>query len=725
MSIISHFIDYLRKQNQPSKRVNINLSNYNFNTEKIKSFEASLPIDLKRNIQKSNITPPNFAMFWNFYQNFPPIQNVVGKIADRVASIGGRWEDKDGNIIKNTEIDYTNFIKEFLIHFLVYGQVVILNSKIENNDKWIFVPSHQVTLWAASGYNINSFVWYWEQSLVNVTDSKQFKIYKEPNINSIYFGKSRLNSFYNDLNISYLDYENYLTFLKNNSFPGSFFKLKDNISPEEIKDVLETILELSKPEGKFKGLADNKIEEIIQIKQDLANKLTVEEKDRIERLVYNAYSYPYDFINPRGGLGRGEQTSLLLNMRDEIIVFLQKTVAKAINDIQGKLDDIVWIPNEMDLTTKTENIETGIKAFESGLTSAKETKIKFMGYKPKDTNEDDNRYKFKNNDVIIQEGRIFEPLEAKTFEIAEPETKNYDQIKAIPKISLKQALQEKKDIEQLLKSTNRDFSKIEIVLNTPQARNAKTELRKAFFEINNQINYQKIFKKLQTGDKIKSDSELNIIKQELEKLPNLSQTLDINILAKYLSFVSQFGRQDAINNLKELDIEMSENDKTFIGAEISEYIKNRTENLLGFNNQTPKSDTEPFLENGLDNYTIEMLATIILKMWLAKNEIDKALVAQIKQAINNQTIERIEMIIESETARAMNTGFATVAIFAAKQKDTNLGYEWIKTTSMNPDINHLALVGKIAPINNTQSVWGNNFPGTRPNCKCSLKIIKL
>jgi len=412
-------IDNVKSLFSNSKVVkNIRVNRYN-TTNITASKKDNLSISSVKNTisqyAKYVVEVPKFDTHFQFYQNFPQVQTPISRIAKRVTGLKGNFTNSEGycdELLSNKlqyEIQLDRLIEEFVTHMLIFGQAtaVMFDNEGEGEKSIQFVSPTEVTFWQAKGYSIDRFTWHCENQIKTI--DKDFEIYKLPSVNSKYFGKSPLNSLYDDLNALHLDIQNFNEFLENNSFMGLAIIPKDGMTPEAFTVLKETVKQLNKKGSRYQAAVYDGVDKIEQIKQDLQFKLTDTEKDTISSLACNAVGYPYTFLKRSAGLGQGEQTSTLINFRDETIKPMQTLVANFINNFVSKyfeFNGLSFMPNEMAVNSFTEIAEIGLQGFNSGALSAYEFKTKYLLYKDKETQEDDKFRKFPDKTMIVKEGEL-------------------------------------------------------------------------------------------------------------------------------------------------------------------------------------------------------------------------------------------------------------------------------------------------------------------------------
>lgn len=408
LNVLSNFAKWSRIQNQPEVLRTVSKS-YSLapSIPVLKTKEVNNLITL--NTQKSAIYTPNFGLYNSILRSFPEVESIQNKLIDRIIGIGGKFVDEN-NDEQKIEMDYSHIWRDFIQNILTYGQVITAEVEVKEESKNIIIPSHQITYWQAKGLEINHFRWQFEgQSIVFNTEKDKFNLFRNSNTDSMFFGKSKLQSLYDVLNTLHLDREAFNLFLEHNSFPGLSIFAKEGITAQDRAILEDTLVDLNSKEGRYKANLLENVEKIEQIKQEIQSKLSSTEYENILKLVCFSYSYPYGLLNGGGGLGQGEQKSQLIQLRDEAIVPLQKQLAEFINYLlkrNPELENIKWIPNEMEVETKSAIIESGIKLYQSGIINGKTLKKKYLGYDDRELTPDDEYRVIAQNVNLIKEGGI-------------------------------------------------------------------------------------------------------------------------------------------------------------------------------------------------------------------------------------------------------------------------------------------------------------------------------
>lgn len=403
--VLSEFALFAKQKSQSRALPNHRRANYDtsYSLPQLKDTNQIVKLDQK----KTSIYTPNFALYNNIYNKFPEAASICDKITERIAGIGGKFVDEN-NEEYTPEADYTHISRDFIQNTLIFGQVVTIKALVKEDERNLIIPSHQISNWRANGIEIEGFDWNFETSLKRIDDD--FKLFRNSNTDSIFFGKSKLLSLYEVLNTLHLDREAFNLFLENNSFPGLVLQGNVEAGSTEETTLLDTLAQLNSKAGRYKAVnLPNEITKIEQIKQEISSKLSATDYENILKLVCFCYGYPYGLLNGGGGLGQGEQKSQLIQLRDEVIKPLQSQLSKFINYLLSqnpKLKNIKWIPNEMEIESKSDIMASGIELYKSGIITGRVLKSKYLGYDERELTADDDYRVIAQNVNLIKEGQI-------------------------------------------------------------------------------------------------------------------------------------------------------------------------------------------------------------------------------------------------------------------------------------------------------------------------------
>lgn len=665
------------------------------------------------------IQPPKFNTFWTFYQIFPEVSTPINRIASRVAALSGRLYDDQGNVKdKETQELYARYnlrylTEEFIQNILIYGQAIVVEFETEETKQKIqLVPSSEVTFWQANSFNISEFTWHWEYKTLNIEDS--FRIIKLANVDSKFFGKSPLTSFYDDLSQLNFDRDNFNQFLRNNSFFGIAVIPKEGITKAEFDSLRNAVKQLNDPRTRYKAGVYQHTQEIKQIKQEIQARLSTEEKKYIQTKVSNAVGYPVPLLEKTtSGLGQGEQKTIMQNYKDETIGPLQDQVNEFINnyvlkEIATEFQGLHWKPNEMQVSTLEDMMKVANMGYASGLFSAYEAKTRFLGYSDEDVQDDDKFRKIGTQ--IIKEGELREG-DSNTEEVQDENNENIKSI--ITAENIKEFISNqktlngndkkriKKFLEKVKKERQDGFSPAEIVIENDRAKMLEDMIKQAMIDQFKDIEFIINKKSLDADDSVS-------IEEVEEQMNPLANYLDVALLTYYINYLANLGKIDGTNQLDELDMPLTAQERAQINLEVQNYADRRVESLLGVNNGTPTSISDPLIPNSLDQTTVKLIAAI-LSMASTRKEVN--------ELFNRRLDERVKLIRENEASTAYNAAVDIVAV-----KKTQIGYEWLRTRSAEPREIHLALVGMRAPRG---TPINGEYPGVRINCKCGIRLIKL
>jgi hypothetical protein len=280
--------------------------------------------EFKRNLGKHTILP-DFYLWERWYHIFDPVSRAVNKITNNSLTSGWTYIDINGR--KHPEIadeldnrfDYQNLVPRWFSQTLVHGTSI--NAKFlsgKNGFRFeIISPSETYNYY----YNMNlgkitQFSWrndIIDYTLVDLYDKQtkeqNFYISRRHSISSLPFGDSYLQPFFVKIDALLRDNDNYRLFLENNSFPGMLIFFDDEMveNPQETMQVLESKMQawkdnLKRHSGSVVNIKPDDVK-IEYIKQDLENKMKLDEKEFIEKSVFSAYQIPQIRMGMEGGAG--------------------------------------------------------------------------------------------------------------------------------------------------------------------------------------------------------------------------------------------------------------------------------------------------------------------------------------------------------------------------------------------------------------------------------------
>jgi len=681
---------------------------------------SALPPSLQQYAQFI-VTPPPFHTYHTYYQVFNEVQTPIDKIAERVAALGGQLYDKDGVVDQDltdklyAEYNLEELTSELVRHRLIYGQVNPALFNEEDTTKQIqLIPSDQVTLWQTQGFKIERLTWRFEYTTLDIKDD--FKVFRIPSINSKFFGKSPLTSFYDDLNQVSLDRDNFNQFLLNNSFFGVAIIPNEGLSKDELDALVETAKQLNDPRSRYKTGVYTGVKELKQIKQEIQARLSIEEKKYIAVKTANAFGYPYQLLKvSTGGLGQGEQKTVMQNYKEETIDPAQAMVGQFINNFvlqvvanKAEYAGLIWKPNEMVISTLDDMMKVANAGFASGLFSAYEAKTRFLGYTDDEVQYDDKFRKIGSN--VVKEGELKEG-DVQTDEAQDEVEENIKSVVSAEYIKSyiqnakslngndKQRI--KKFLELVKKERDEGFSPTEVVVKNDRAKMLQDMVEQAYTEQINAFDFI-INKKTVDADGSLTEEEIR------EELTPLASFLDVGLMTYYVNYLMTLGKIDAINQIEELGLSLTNAERAEVNKEVTDYANKRVESLLGVENGGDNSIDSPLVSSSLDDTTVGLIMAV-LTMATTRKEAMELFRRRIK--------DRAKLLADNEAGRAYNA-----AVDIVSKKNNNIGWEWLLSRSIDKREIHFVLVGMTARYG--QRINGET-PGERINCKCGKKLIKL
>jgi Phage Mu protein F like protein len=394
----------------------------NLNIE-IESHDKTIEAFNKKDNKQTAIQVPAFYTLKALGYNFSEVASGVNLVASIIAGLGFEiTKDKDVQDIDLSKLlgGYSYFIKEFVKHYLVFGQVIptIFGKDGANkiNDFRIRnLPSHQIGLWTVEDYAISEFSWYNSTKLCRIQKGS-FAVYKNDSPDSVYFGESSLTSLYDKLNALSLDQQSFNKFLENNSFFGAVMFANKDIDKDGM-DILRGSADLlAKAENHYKAMVVHNVDKIEQIKQNVEHRYSIADKQYFKDDCYSSLLIPSYFAkgNTTGsnGLGQGEQTTHRRNLNEFVINPVQTVLEEFLNNflIPTFFPDSGYVANckPMIAESNAEIQDSFTKGYEKGIFTAKE--VKKHGYNLNDnqiTDEDDFRL-MPNNYTVVKAGNLLE-----------------------------------------------------------------------------------------------------------------------------------------------------------------------------------------------------------------------------------------------------------------------------------------------------------------------------
>ena len=480
--------------------------------------------------------------------------------------------------------------------------------------------------------------------------------------------------------------------------------------------LVETAKQLNDPRSRYKTGVYTGVKELKQIKQEIQARLSIEEKKYIAVKTANAFGYPYQLLKvSTGGLGQGEQKTVMQNYKEETIDPAQAMVGQFINNFvlqvvanKAEYAGLIWKPNEMVISTLDDMMKVANAGFASGLFSAYEAKTRFLGYTDDEVQYDDKFRKIGSN--VVKEGELKEG-DVQTDEAQDEVEENIKSVVSAEYIKSyiqnakslngndKQRI--KKFLELVKKERDEGFSPTEVVVKNDRAKMLQDMVEQAYTEQINAFDFI-INKKTVDADGSLTEEEIR------EELTPLASFLDVGLMTYYVNYLMTLGKIDAINQIEELGLSLTNAERAEVNKEVTDYANKRVESLLGVENGGDNSIDSPLVSSSLDDTTVGLIMAV-LTMATTRKEAMELFRRRIK--------DRAKLLADNEAGRAYNA-----AVDIVSKKNNNIGWEWLLSRSIDKREIHFVLVGMTARYG--QRINGET-PGERINCKCGKKLIKL
>lgn len=742
---------------------------------------------------------PPFQIYADLFGNDSGVSSAVTFIKNTVCGI--KWKIKDKFGFENTELtkdiqkifNLRQIIAKAVQHYLVYGITIYLKKQKRVDDKlvgypnFLLVPASEVSLFYANRekFEIDRISWnHREISIYNTIEKfdkfgdQNFNIGVDPDIDSQFFGISRLRGLVQLLDTKLRDDENYRLFLKNASFPGVIIHTPiDNFENPNLNNEIESAFRrLKEPEGRFSPSVIKSISgstELVKfdiIKQSLENRLTLAEKEEIKGSIFDSFGLDRKLMGMvSSGLGGNEYTTaleafkfkcvnpILVLLQTDLECFIIPEIFKSlesnfyfqrhnisIND-NGKLrlatkEDFYFYFDEFVTETAESRALTGERLFKAGSIDSKTLLTKYAGMSELDVPVDSDFRIIPNSVLIYKTGDLVDyqgnKISQEKIESVENTTQKVDKsigegnevvnnieekVKALASHWNDRKTRQKvnKFFEKAVKE-DQNYSQIPNLLLTNQAKKVEDLIKDI---IDKQYFSLKIDKVLENNIKTKA-VDLNIPLSELESdiaqnIQSVKENLDTEALIITLLFFAKVGSQNVINQAKkEKGLELTPEQRVDIQKKVLNFIQERVNNLMGI---TPVeipvfeySFLNPYYEGSLDQTTVKRLAEIISQ--IIENNPDLS-----KTELESLILQTIKKDIEDRTKLITENNISLIFNLGIGLTALAFGkdrFEWLRTKSTEPRPVHLALVG--------QKRKADDFPeppGALPNCKCSWRPV--
>lgn len=640
---------------------------------------------------------PQFQIMADFFANVVSVASNINFIVNTISGVDFFIDDEDETFEKiKKDFNFDFLIRKLALQLEVYGTLLVRNELVGKKPLISAIPLDEVLLFYGSRkeQTLTKINWYSREFsesvwLENSEKNKTFFTDRIADLDSSVFGFPVLRSVLTIVDGKLKDDENYQLFLQNGSFPGILvFVPQDEIA---LKNEMDSFLrQLRDSKSRFKSsviqnaLADDGKPKVAfqSIKQQMENRLTIEEKREIDGQIQDVLGIPRGIIgfnNKTGGLNSTEyeakmnlffSTAILPRLKF-LVSFLNREIMPIFAKFYGK--------EKLELSFNLPKVELGSEMRKSYLEGFKSKvltldEVRKMGFGLEEMKEETEQ------DENFEETE--EKKDTKNFEENEKEDENLLE-KSLKEINL----ENKKEIKDLLKSVDYSTSQVEKYLESKKAKDFEKKIEESLL---------KQFKTF-TIKKTKEEEESLARKTEIEEI-------DWKEMLVYFLFFGNLGIKDAERQLGSV---LSSETKQRIDEQIKIFIENRILALEGKN----------FISNdGILNPSVPSIYAT------TKKEIAEIVLSEIEEAEKERKFlelakNRAELIKNTEMSKIFNVGlFLTATKIGATQK------EWLKTISIDPREDHLFQVGVQVPMTATFPN-GNFWSNEEFNCKCGIKVI--
>jgi 2'-5' RNA ligase len=288
---------------------------------------------------------PNFGMYKNIYYAIPEVQSVVTKLVDRLLSNGTDLIDTEGNqndtlqayLEKTYNLKY--IARQLAIQKLIYNNALIFTTGYKQDnisvlDGFVVPPMSecQIFLCEKSSLKMKSFYWV-NPNLGSKFIQDDFYFNKGESVGNVFFGDSPLMSLELSAGIINSDAKNYNEYFENGSFPGLMFLFDDQISDAQKQAIKAGLDQWKNSNSRYRaGLFDNMKGSKIEQRKPEIGVLDVAQREYIWKTIINSYHIPSDFVLRQGGLGAGEQKTMLDNLKYDALIPIANFVEEMINN---------------------------------------------------------------------------------------------------------------------------------------------------------------------------------------------------------------------------------------------------------------------------------------------------------------------------------------------------------------------------------------------------------
>lgn len=319
------------------------------------------------NLQQERLVlaTPNFQRYRNIYNLIPEAASVINTLVSRLPNLelldSQGYLDPDLLDELDSQYKLSSLVKNIALQYLVFENLVVscTNQKTQNDLveslEGFFVPSlNELSLFSFQALSVNSLYWFNSNFGMQKLNSGDFFFYKGTSVDNQFFGDSKLEPLYNSIYNLYKDGQNFTSFLNNNSFPGTLFIVPNELGEEQKEILRQSIDEWANDKSRFKAALLSGAEGLTTLEtQPKINVVDVPSKEYIWKTIATSYSVPSELFLRTGGLGQGEQVTMLENLKNNALVPLATVVNQALKHFV--------LPKLMECSDFSSRIQAGSK----------------------------------------------------------------------------------------------------------------------------------------------------------------------------------------------------------------------------------------------------------------------------------------------------------------------------------------------------------------------------
>ena len=316
------------------------------NQLELKSFLESAGVQkalqpLKHKTDRLILTTPNFQRYRNIYNVIPEAASVINTLVSRLPNLELVTKEGFVNLELFDELDFkynlTSLAKNIALQYLIQENVAVSfsgdkdkNGQYVSLDGFFVPPLNELSLFQFERLSIKSLYWFNPNFNTQQIKEGEFYFYKGTSADNQFFGDSKLEPLYNSIYNLYKDGQNFTSFLDNNSFPGVLFLVPGQMEETQRLVLRQAIDEWGKERSRFQAGLLEGAEGLTTIQPEMKiNVVDVPSKEYIWKTIATSYSVPSELFLRTGGLGQGEQTTMLENLKNNALLPLSTVVNMA------------------------------------------------------------------------------------------------------------------------------------------------------------------------------------------------------------------------------------------------------------------------------------------------------------------------------------------------------------------------------------------------------------